>query len=280
MRIRTIKPEFWQSESNGRLSRDARLLFSGLITMADNEGRLRGSPAFIASQVFPFDSDGRKVVDRCLEELATAGKVLRYVVDGDSFVWLPKFTEHQKTDPRYPSKLPAPPPAHQSPPNAHQFPPNAAECTPLEQGTGNREVEHGMGTGNMDAPDKPAALMPVAIDLAHAWNTDTSPPLPRVTLPLSKGRDKAGKEALARRSLPVWRQVFQRIEASAFCRGDSDSKWVADFDWAIRPDGKKPEPASKVLEGSYDRRATGPPRGRVMTGLEGSGPLTATEGAL
>ena len=40
-RIRTIKPEFPQSESMGRVSRDARLTFILLWTMADDAGRLR-----------------------------------------------------------------------------------------------------------------------------------------------------------------------------------------------------------------------------------------------
>lgn len=114
------------------------------------------------------------------------------------------------------------------------------------------------GRNERDETNEPTTMMPDAADLGHAWNADTTPPLPRVTLPLSKVRDKAGVAALQRRSLSVWRQVFKRINASAFCRGGSDSKWVADFDWAIRPEGAKPEPATKVLEGAYDRH-TGPP---------------------
>lgn len=49
-----------------------------------------------------------------------------------------------------------------------------------------------------------------------------------------------------------WRAVFERIARSSFCRGES-GEWVADFDWAIRAEGKKPEPALKILEGSFDR---------------------------
>ena len=40
-RIRTIKPEFPQSETIGRLSRDARLLFLQLFTLVDDAGRAR-----------------------------------------------------------------------------------------------------------------------------------------------------------------------------------------------------------------------------------------------
>ncbi len=42
-RIRSIKPEFPQSESMGNVSRDARLTFIQLWTLADDSGRLRGS---------------------------------------------------------------------------------------------------------------------------------------------------------------------------------------------------------------------------------------------
>lgn len=56
-RIRTIKPEFPQSESVGRLSREARLLFLLMLTIADDEGRMRGNGRFIAAQLYPYDDD-------------------------------------------------------------------------------------------------------------------------------------------------------------------------------------------------------------------------------
>lgn len=57
MRIRTIKPEFWVSESMGRLSRDARLIFVGLWSLADDYGRFRADPRLIAGQLLPYDPD-------------------------------------------------------------------------------------------------------------------------------------------------------------------------------------------------------------------------------
>ena len=42
-RIRTIKPDFPHSESMGRVSRDARLLFVMLFTIVDDEGRARAA---------------------------------------------------------------------------------------------------------------------------------------------------------------------------------------------------------------------------------------------
>ena len=58
-RIRTIKPEFPQSESMGRVSRDARLCFVMLWTIADDSGRLRGNSRMLASLLFPYDDDAK-----------------------------------------------------------------------------------------------------------------------------------------------------------------------------------------------------------------------------
>lgn len=44
------------------------------------------------------------------------------------------------------------------------------------------------------------------------------------------------------------RDVFLRINASVFCRGESDDGWRATFDWAL-----KPSSIAKVVEGNYDR---------------------------
>jgi hypothetical protein len=62
-RIRTIKPEFPQSESVGRLSRDARLLFIQLWTVCDDSGRARGSSRMLASLLYPYDTDVLGLID-------------------------------------------------------------------------------------------------------------------------------------------------------------------------------------------------------------------------
>jgi hypothetical protein len=92
-------------------------------------------------------------------------------------------------------------------------------------------------------------------DLATAWNEITT--LGRV-IAMPPDRRKRAQAALKRRPLAQWREVFAKAEASAFCRGE-DGGWRADFDWAIRPGGTKPEPALRLLEGSYDRTGSGAP---------------------
>ena len=49
-RIRTIKPEFPQSESMGRVSRDARLLFVQLWCICDDHGRTRAASRMLADR--------------------------------------------------------------------------------------------------------------------------------------------------------------------------------------------------------------------------------------
>jgi 5-methylcytosine-specific restriction endonuclease McrA len=78
-RIRTIKPEFPQSESMGRVSRDARLLFILLWTVADDEGRLRENPHVIRGALFPYEQDSViPMITSWLDELANEGAITRH----------------------------------------------------------------------------------------------------------------------------------------------------------------------------------------------------------
>ena len=54
-RIRTVKPETFSSYSLAQVSIEARYLFIGLWTEADDEGRLIDSPKRIAGDLFPHD---------------------------------------------------------------------------------------------------------------------------------------------------------------------------------------------------------------------------------
>lgn len=107
-RIRTIKPEFPQSESMGQCTRDARLTFLLLFTMADDSGRLRGNSRMLASLLFPYDDDAKKHIDSWLVELEKVGCIQRYQVDGDSYLAIHKWSQHQKIDKPTPSRIPPP----------------------------------------------------------------------------------------------------------------------------------------------------------------------------
>ena len=107
-RIRTIKPEFPQSESMGRVSRESRLCFILLWTLSDDEGRLRGNSRMLASLLYPYDDDAKKVIDKWLFELGSEGCITQYGIGDDHYIQINNWTLHQKIDHPSKSKIPAP----------------------------------------------------------------------------------------------------------------------------------------------------------------------------
>lgn len=107
-RIRTIKPEFPQSESMGRCSRDSRLLYIMLWTIVDDEGRARAAPRMLASLLYPYDDDAKTHIVQWMFELEREGCIKLYDVDGNAYLQIEKWSEHQKIDRPSKSRLPAP----------------------------------------------------------------------------------------------------------------------------------------------------------------------------
>jgi hypothetical protein len=105
-RIRTIKPELPESESLGRVSREARLCFILLFTMADDEGRLRGHPDLIAGKLYPYDDDAKALIPRWLDELESQDCIARYRIEGNTYIQITNWLLHQKIDKPSKSKLP------------------------------------------------------------------------------------------------------------------------------------------------------------------------------
>ena len=102
-RGRDIKPGFFLSEELAEVSRDARLLFIGLWTLADREGRLEYRPMRIRAQLFPYDLDiTPDKVGHLVDELELAnGKFIRrYIVNGEVYMEIKNFTKHQHVHPK------------------------------------------------------------------------------------------------------------------------------------------------------------------------------------
>jgi hypothetical protein len=107
-RIRTLKPEIHEDKAYGRCTYTARLLFVGLITQADDEGRLRGDLPLLRSRLYPWDDLALDVLQGWLDELAQCGLIVCYTVAGDAFIALSGW-HNQKIDHPTPSKYPSPP---------------------------------------------------------------------------------------------------------------------------------------------------------------------------
>ena len=108
-RIRTIKPEFPQSESMGRVSREARLCFVLIWTICDDSGRTRAASRMLASLLYPYDDDAANHIEGWLDELEAEGCIVRYAVDGSHYLQVKKWSDHQKIDKPSKSRIPTPP---------------------------------------------------------------------------------------------------------------------------------------------------------------------------
>jgi hypothetical protein len=150
-RIRTIKPEFPQSESMGRVSRDARLCFIMLWTIADDAGRLRGNSRMLASLLYPYDDDAKRLMDKWLAELEKERCIKRYAHGDDSYIQVNAWATHQKIDKPSASKIP--PPLEDSRGFA-----KGSEASPLDQG-GDQGKDQG-GSAEVEA-SPPAVLIPL-----------------------------------------------------------------------------------------------------------------------
>jgi hypothetical protein len=84
------------------------LLFIGLISNADDDGRLRGAPSRLAGRIFQYDELSPKKIETWLKELESAGRIVRYAVGKERFIWLPGFKKNQVINKYKPSVLPAP----------------------------------------------------------------------------------------------------------------------------------------------------------------------------
>lgn len=257
-RIRTIKPEFPQSESMGRVSRDARLTFIELWTLADDEGRLRGNSRMLASLLFPYDDDAPSLIDTWLTELESENCIVRYQVDGQSYLQICKWLEHQKIDRASKSKIP---------PLSNAREDSRGLVLGVDQG-----VDQGMDQGvdlntlpngrDGKPAEKPPSIPPCPIDSIITLYHETLPECPKFVVRnktregfiRSRWRDfyVEGDFQTSEEGLLVFRRYFaEMVKPSKFLTGRADARngrdpFVADLEWLMRPSN-----FAKVVEGKY-----------------------------
>jgi hypothetical protein len=106
-RIRSLKPDFFDHEELARTSPHARLAFQGLWLHADRDGRLSDEPGRLRVRVFPYETTID--MNALIEELRAIGVIVRYTVEGESYIAIPGFLEHQRPHPKEPSRGIPPP---------------------------------------------------------------------------------------------------------------------------------------------------------------------------
>ncbi len=107
-RIRTIKPELFKDEELAELPPLTRLLFIGLFTMADSEGRLENRPRLIKIEILPYDKVN---VQKMLLDLHSSGLCTLYKELNREFIHINSFSKHQRITGKEadsPSQIPPP----------------------------------------------------------------------------------------------------------------------------------------------------------------------------
>lgn len=129
-RIRSIKPEIWLSAQVMNLSHGARLLFIGLITQADDEGRGSSDLRKIKGAIFGGDDCTAEQVRMWFEEIVAQRLALTYQADGYGDLYmLPSWAEHQSIN--KPTKSRYPPPVDKSLPERYRNTPVGSEGSDL-----------------------------------------------------------------------------------------------------------------------------------------------------
>lgn len=106
-RKRMIDPSFWVDEKLGMLDVISRLLFMGLISNADDEGRLVGHPSLIKSIIFPYDQNiSVENITNKLQELANLKMIILYKNNSQSYIQVTNFRKYQTINKPTPSKYP------------------------------------------------------------------------------------------------------------------------------------------------------------------------------
>lgn len=215
MRIRSIKPEFWESESLGRVSREARLLFIGLFSCCDDHGRARASSRLLASRLYPYDDDALKKLPAWIEELEKEHCIRLYKVNGESYLDIPKWLNHQKIDKPSASKLP---PFDNSREDSRGFEKNSL-------GTGNREKEQGK---EQEAPKSPWDVG-FGVELPNSFQTESCLQAVKLWLQYKSERKEGYKKTGLTASLTKWSNEFTAAEFPSCVENSIASGWKGIF---------------------------------------------------
>lgn len=256
-RSRNIKPGFFTNDELAECSPFARLLFAGLWTIADKEGRMDDRPKKIKALVLPFDEVD---CDELLSQLLGRGFITRYSVNNCDYIQVNNWKKHQ---------------------NPHCK--ESASCIPgqcnEDTKSGKEQCKYGASKSNepVDNNLNPADSLNLIPD---SYNTPISPTgdcdsgqtrkrKPSVDYQsimvgynkASNGRLPGAEKVTTKRKRAIDKLLSELKEPTVECAvnyfdaffanarpfyfGDNDRQWKADFDYVLRV-----ETMIKTKEGS------------------------------
>jgi hypothetical protein len=260
MRIRTIKPQFWEDEQMASWPPMTRLAYIALWNEADDEGRLRANTAYLASRLFPYERG--LDLDAVLRPIVDCGKLVVYRASGQTFGFLPRFLDHQVINRPSRSKLPEPPEQK----NGDSLNTHGA-LTDDSSGKGKEGKGKERSTVLTDRCRNDSAPAPAENDLETAISeTEKANRTEQRTQVLALWRELCPTLTQPRASTPqrirqidgfiskmggdmeAIREVFEAVAASDFLCGRTRGRdWKADLFWVIQPRN-----LANLIDGKYD----------------------------
>ena len=107
-RGRIVDTRIWSNENFAALPCWAQLLQIGIVTNADDQGRMKANPAYLRSVVFPYGEMSLKDIAEWLCAIEANDTIRRYEVDGKEYLQLLKWWDYQSLSFAMPSDCPAP----------------------------------------------------------------------------------------------------------------------------------------------------------------------------
>jgi hypothetical protein len=159
-RQRVIHPGIWSDPVFGSLSDAEQVLYIGLFSNADDEGRIMAGAAYLKSVIWPHRDVSQRGVERIRDKVVSAFEQIElYSVKGVEYIAIKNFAAYQKPKYPTPSRIPAPEAKNEeedspNPPETFRKPsPNPPEVFP-----GNAPTGLGLGFDLEEPPISPTSL--------------------------------------------------------------------------------------------------------------------------
>lgn len=107
---RWLSPDFFTDEKMKKATVPERLLAAAIIANQDDDGRLRGDPAYLRAIAFLYDDYSLEEIKAMRDHLAQANpNILIYQNSSEEYIQLTRYKRYQKPRYYHPSKFPVPP---------------------------------------------------------------------------------------------------------------------------------------------------------------------------
>lgn len=103
-----LDPGIWTDEVLAKCTHTERLLYIGLKSNADDEGRLKGDCNFLKATIFPYDSLNVTIIASGVKRLAKERLIIHYKSGEKDYIQLPDWKQDQYIRMPRPSLMPPP----------------------------------------------------------------------------------------------------------------------------------------------------------------------------